>query len=226
VRSGTIAAFAFALLAAFPSGDINADDVTKFQPIKLAAMEGLFETTHGAPLAIIGMPDSQNQTLLDPVYVPGVLSYLAYGNFRANVEGLQAYPREFWPPVEVTYYAYHVMVGLGTIFGGITALALLLLLMRRLFATTWMLWILMLMMPFPYIANEAGWTVSEVGRQPWIVYGLMRTAAGASPTVSSGETLFTTIGFAGMYFLLGVLFLTLVLREIGLGPSHAAEAPV
>jgi cytochrome d ubiquinol oxidase subunit I len=224
VRAGTIAAFVFAVLAAFPSGDINADDVTKFQPVKLAAMEGLFQTTHGAPLAIIGMPDTRNRTLLDPVFVPGVLSYLAYGNFGANVKGLGAYPRELWPPVELTYYAYHVMVGLGTIFGGVTALALLLLLTRRLFAATWMLWLLMLMIPFPYIANEAGWTVSEVGRQPWIVYGLMRTAAGTSPTVSGGETLFTTIGFAGMYFLLGVLFLTLVMREIGLGPSHEQEA--
>jgi cytochrome d ubiquinol oxidase subunit I len=225
VRAGTIAAFIFAALAAFPSGDINADDVTKFQPIKLAAMEGLFETTHRAPLAIIGMPDTQNRTLLDPIVVPGFLSYLAYGNFGANVKGLEAYPREFWPPVELTYYAYHVMVGLGTIFGGITALALLLLLMRRLFAASWMLWMLMLIIPFPYIANEAGWTVSEVGRQPWIVYGLMRTAAGSSPTVSGGETLFTTIGFAGMYFLLGVLFLTLILREIGLGPSRVRELP-
>jgi cytochrome d ubiquinol oxidase subunit I len=188
-------------------------------------MEGLFETTHRAPLAIIGMPDTQNRTLLDPIVVPGFLSYLAYGNFGANVKGLEAYPREFWPPVELTYYAYHVMVGLGTIFGGITALALLLLLMRRLFAASWMLWMLMLIIPFPYIANEAGWTVSEVGRQPWIVYGLMRTAAGSSPTVSGGETLFTTIGFAGMYFLLGVLFLTLILREIGLGPSRVRELP-
>jgi cytochrome d ubiquinol oxidase subunit I len=82
-----------------------------------------------------------------------------------------------------------------------------------------MLWILMLAMPFPYIANEAGWMVTEVGRQPWIVYGLMRTAQGVSPNVVAGETIFTTIGFAGMYFLLGVLFLLLVLREIAMGPE-------
>jgi cytochrome bd ubiquinol oxidase subunit I len=81
----------------------------------------------------------------------------------------------------------------------------------------------MLLMPFPYIANEAGWTVAEVGRQPWIIYGLMKTAAGSSPTVGSGEAIFTLIGFAGMYFLLGVLFLYLVLREIGLGPSARGE---
>jgi cytochrome d ubiquinol oxidase subunit I len=89
----------------------------------------------------------------------------------------------------------------------------------RLWKARWLLWLLMLLMPFPYIANEAGWVVSEVGRQPWIIYGLMQTARGGSPTVGAGETIFTLIGFAGMYLLLGVLFLYLVLREIGLGPS-------
>ena len=116
------------------------------------------------------------------------------------------------------------MVGLGTIFFGVTGVALIALVMRRLEGARWILWPLMLLMPFPYIANEAGWMVSEVGRQPWIVYGLMRTAQGASPTVNSGEAVFTTIGFAGMYFLLGVLFILLVLREIGLGPSHGKQA--
>jgi cytochrome d ubiquinol oxidase subunit I len=87
-----------------------------------------------------------------------------------------------------------------------------------------MLWILMLLMPFPFVANEAGWVATEVGRQPWIVYGLMKTAAGGSPTVSNGETIFTLMGFAGMYFLLGFLFLYLTLREIGLGPSREKPA--
>jgi cytochrome bd ubiquinol oxidase subunit I len=89
----------------------------------------------------------------------------------------------------------------------------------RLFSVPLMLWALMLLMPFPYIANEAGWVVTEVGRQPWIIYGIMKTTEGVSPNVASGETLFTLIGFAGMYFLLGVLFLLLVLREIAIGPS-------
>lgn len=223
VRSGTIAGFIFAAIAAFPTGDANASDVTRYQPVKMAAMEGLFESVNAAPLAIIGMPDTANERLIDPIYVPGFLSYLAYGNFNAGVKGLSAYAREYWPPVEVTYYAYHVMVGLGTIFSAVTGLALLMLLLRRLYTARWILWPLMLLLPFPYIANEAGWTVTEVGRQPWIVYGIMRTAAASSPTVNSGETLFTTIGFAGMYALLGLLVVTLVLREIGHGPSHAPE---
>jgi len=219
VRSGVIVALIFSMLAVFPTGDRNSADITKYQPVKLAAMEGLFDTTKGAPLAIIGMPDTANNTLIDPIFVPDVLSFLAYGNFTANVKGLTDYATELWPPVELTYYAYHVMVGLGTIFTGVAALAALWLWRKRLFEARPILWLLMLTMPFPYIANEAGWVTTEVGRQPWIIYGLMKTVQGASPTVVTGETLFTLIGFVGMYFMLGVLFLYLTLREIGLGPS-------
>lgn len=221
VRAGVIVGLIASMLVIFPTGDRNGAEITQDQPTKLAAMEGLFTTQKGAPLAIIGMPDTQHAVLIDPVYVPDLLSFLAYGNFRASVKGLREYARELRPPVELTYYAYHVMVGLGTIFAAIMLLAIVLLGARRLFSARWLLWILMLIMPFPYIANEAGWMVTEVGRQPWIVYGLLRTAEAASPTVVTGETIFTTIGFAGMYFLLGVVFLLLVLREIGLGPRDA-----
>jgi cytochrome bd ubiquinol oxidase subunit I len=223
VDAGVIVAFVFSALVVFPTGDRNSANVTTFQPIKLAAMEGLFETTKDAPLAIIGMPDEHNRRLIDPIFVPDILSFLAYGNFHANVKGLDAYAVELWPPVDLVYYAYHVMVGLGTIFAAIATLSALLLWRKRLFASRAVLWLLMLAMPFPYIASEAGWVVTEVGRQPWIIYGLMRTAAGVSPTVESGETIFTLLGFGGMYFLLGVLFLYLVLREIALGPSAVVE---
>jgi cytochrome d ubiquinol oxidase subunit I len=182
-------------------------------------MEGLFESTNGAPLAIIGLPDKEHRQLIDPIFVPDILSFLAYGNFNANVKGLNAYATALWPPVELTYYAYHVMVGLGTIFVAVAALAVAMLARKRLYSTRWLLWALMLLMPFPFIANEAGWMVTEVGRQPWIIYGIMKTADGVSPTVAAGETIFTIIGFAGLYFLLGVLFLFLVLREIGIGPG-------
>lgn len=227
VRVGSIVALIFAMLAIFPTGDRNSADVTRYQPVKLAAMEGLFQTTHGAPLAIIGMPDVHQRRLIDPIIVPDVLSFLAYGNFDANVDGLNAYATELWPPVELTYYAYHIMVGLGTIFVALAGITVLLLLWRgRIFRSRWMLWLLMLLMPFPYIANEAGWVTTEVGRQPWIVYGIMKTAQASSANVNAGETLFTLIGFAGMYFILGVLFLVLVLREIGLGPAHESEDPI
>ncbi len=229
VRTGVIVAFAFSVFAIFPTGDLNGSEVTRYQPEKLAAMEGQFTSERGAPLAIIGMPDAQTQTLIDPIFVPGLLSFLAYGNFHANVKGLATYPAADRPPVALTYYAYHIMVGLGTIFLAISGIALLLLVLKRIDRSAWILWPLMLAMPFPYIANEAGWTVSEVGRQPWIVYGLMKTSDAISPNVAAGETIFTILGFAGMYFLLGVLFILVVLREIGSGPegeaAHLAAAP-
>ncbi len=224
VRAGVIVGLITSLIAIFPTGDQNSANVTRDQPAKLAAMEGLFHSERGAPIAIFGMPDVQHQKLIDPIYVPDALSFLAYGNSRANVKGLAEYPASARPPVELTYYAYHVMVGLGTIFVAIMLTAGLLLLLRRLPRERWMLWILMLAMPFPYIANEAGWTATEVGRQPWMVYGLIRTADAASPNVAAGETVFTTIGFAGMYFIIGLLFMLLILREIARGPESPAEA--
>ena len=225
VHTGVAVGFVFAVLAVFPTGDRNGANVTQYQPAKLAAMEGLFASQNDAPLAIIGMPDSASGTLIDPVDVPDLLSFLAYGNLRANVKGINDIPRDQRPPVEVTYYAYHVMVGLGTLFLAITGLALVLWRLGRLERSRWLLWVMMLAMPFPYIANEAGWMTSEIGRQPWIVYGVMHTAAATSINVAQTETIFTLAGFIGMYFLLGLLFMLLVLREIGIGPDgNAAHA--
>ncbi len=217
----------FSLTQLFPTGDMNSRNVTAYQPVKLAAMEGLFETRYGAPLAIIGMPSTTEHRLLDPVLVPDALSYLAYGNFRAEVKGLNDYPETEWPLVQLTYYAYHIMVGLGTILIAALLLGVVLLWRSVLFTSRWFLWVLVLLLPFPYIANEAGWVVTEVGRQPWLVYGLLRTAAGVSPNVEAGETIFTVLGFAGMYALLGVLaaFLAvlLVLRGPDERPAEAAS---
>jgi cytochrome bd ubiquinol oxidase subunit I len=212
----------FALTQLFPTGDMDSRNVTAHQPLKLATMEGLFETRYGAPLAIIGLPDTTQRTLLDPVELPEVLSFLAYGSFRAEVRGLNDYPQDLWPPVQLTYYAYHIMVGLGTIFIAVLLLGVFLWWRGALFTARWFLWVLMLLLPFPYIANEAGWVTTEVGRQPWLVYGLLRTAAGASPTVVAGEAIFTLLGFAGMYALIGLLSLFLALRLVLQGPEEPA----
>ncbi len=226
VKMAVIAGAVLSLTQLFPTGDFDSRNVVKYQPTKLATMEGLFETEKGAPLAIIGMPDTQQGRLIDPVFVPEFLSFLAYGDFHATVNGLKAYPRELWPPVELTYYAYHIMVGLGTIFIAIMIVGVFLLWRRRLFECRWYLWILMLALPFPYIANEAGWVVAEVGRQPWLVYGLLKTADGTSANVAVGETVFTTLGFAGTYLMLGILFLFLVGRVIYQGPGgDVTEVP-
>jgi cytochrome d ubiquinol oxidase subunit I len=221
LRVGVVSGLVFALFSLFPSGSLHGEHIARFQPIKMATMEGLFETQEGAPIAIIGMPDSDRRTLLDPVYVPRMLSYLAYGDFRAKVVGLNDYPADVQPPVALVYYAYHIMVGLGTIFIAVLAGAAFLLWRKRLFESRWYLWILMLAMPFPYIANQAGWMVGEVGRQPWIVYGLQRTAAATSTNVSGGMTVFTLLGFMGLYALLGLLYLYLCLRIIDAGPEPA-----
>jgi cytochrome d ubiquinol oxidase subunit I len=141
------------------------------------------------------------------------------------VRGLSEFPETDWPTnIELLYYSFHVMVGLGTIFIALSGLAVLLLVLGRLARTRAVLWLLALAFPFPFIANTAGWMTAELGRQPWLVYGLMRTAEGGSPTVHGGTTLFTTLGFAGLYFVLGILFLALVAAEIGHGP-RALEAP-
>jgi len=214
----------FALTQLFPTGDMNGRDVTAYQPVKLAAMEGLFQSQPGAPLAIIGMPSTTDHRLLDPVEAPEALSFLAYGNARAEVKGLNDYPEAEWPPVQLTYYAYHIMVGLGTIFIAVLLLGVYLWRRGALFTTRWFLWILVLLLPFPYIANEAGWVVTEVGRQPWLVYGLLRTTAGISPNVIAGETIFTLLGFAGMYALIGVLSVFLAMLLVIRGPEDGAAA--
>lgn len=223
VKMAVIAGVIVSITQAFPTGDFNSANVVRYQPAKLAAMEGLFEDQRGAPLAIIGMPDTNSRKLVDPIVMPDMLSFLAYGNARAQVKGLSAYPRELWPPVEVTYYTYHIMVGLGSLFIAQMLIGLLLLWRRRVFQARWFLWTLMLAIPFTYIANEAGWVVAEVGRQPWLVFGLLKTADGTSTNVFAGETVFTTLGFAGVYALLALLFVFLVGRVIHQGPKDAED---
>jgi cytochrome bd ubiquinol oxidase subunit I len=226
VRVGVISGLLCALLTLFPTGSLLARTVADDQPAKLAAMEGVFRTEAGAPLAIVGMPDTARGDLLDPILLPRVLSFLIYGSGTARVTGLNDIPAADQPPIELVYYSFHIMVGLGTIFIAIDLMAVLALWRGWLYSSPWLLWALMLVMPFPYIANEAGWTAGEVGRQPWVVYGLMRTAAGTSTNVSGGMTMFTLLGFMGLYLLVGLLYLVLLLRIIHAGPQGAAHAEV
>ena len=136
------------------------------------------------------------------------------------MQGLDAFPKDDWPGnIPLLYYSYHIMVGLGTFFIAVMVIAVFLLWRGKIFNARWMLWILMLSAPFPYIANTAGWMTAELGRQPWLVYGLMRTEDGYSKVVSAGNGMFTLLGFMGMYTVLGILFLFLVRREIELGPA-------
>jgi cytochrome d ubiquinol oxidase subunit I len=204
---------------AFPTGDGQGKMVAHHQPVTLAAMEGHFTTQQSAPIVLIGQPDMEQLKLDNPIHVPGMLSFLTYQRWGAEIKGLRDFPKDEWPDnIPLLYYSYHVMVGLGTIFIAVYLTALVLLWKGWLYGARWMLWILMLLVPFPYIANTAGWITAEVGRQPWLIYGLMRTADGYSKEVSAANALFTLIGFMGMYTILGILFLFLIRREIAHGP--------
>jgi cytochrome bd ubiquinol oxidase subunit I len=225
LQVGVVVGFLFSLLQLFPTGDEHGKLVARHQPAALAAMEGKFESSDRAEIAIIGQPDMRRRRLENPIIVPGMLSYLAYGSFGAMVTGLNDIPQDRWPDnVELLYYVYHIMVGLGTFFILITGAAAFLLWRAKLYRSRPMLWVLMLAFPFPYIATTAGWMTAELGRQPWLVYGLQRTLHGTSPYVSGGDVAWSTLGFMGMYLVLGLLFLYLVMREIGRGPQTVAGA--
>ena len=227
VKVGVIAAALASIFQIFPTGDRQGKLIAFNQPVTLAAMEGLFKSEQGAALVIIGQPNTAEQKLDNPITVPYMLSFLTYRRWEAEVKGLDSFPRDQWPDnIPLLYFSYHIMVGLGTIFIAITVLAVLLLWRGRLFQSRWLLWILMLSAPFPYIANTAGWITAEVGRQPWLVYGLMRTQEGFSPTVSSGNVMFTLLGFMGLYFVLGILFFYLIWREIEHGPIELSPLPL
>jgi cytochrome d ubiquinol oxidase subunit I len=225
LRTGVVAG-AIALVALlYPTGDGQGIMVAKHQPVTLAAMEGLFETTAGAPIAILGQPDTDKMELDNPLVVPKALSFLTYRHWAAEVKGLKDFPRDLWPDnIPLLYYSYHIMVGLGTLLILLMLVSVWFLWRGRLYQSKVILWALMLALPFPYIATTAGWMTTELGRQPWLIYGLMRTANGDSHRVSAGNGLFTLLGFMGIYLLLGMLFLFLVSRELELGPRREASS--
>jgi cytochrome d ubiquinol oxidase subunit I len=225
VRVGVIAGSAAVVLLLFPTGDEQGRNVARYNPVALAAMEGLFETQHGAPIALVGQPDMEHLWLDNPIAIPNVLSFLTYRRWEAQVEGLKAFPRDLWPDnVPLLYFAYHIMVGLGTIFIASMLLCLFFLWRRTLYEKRPLLWLLIVLMPFPYVANTAGWLTAELGRQPWVVRGLMRTVDGNSSVVSSGNAIFSLLGFMGLYTLLSIIFLFLIYRIAQRGPEPAPLA--
>lgn len=221
LRAGTLTGLIASLLVAFPTGDQQAKMVGNHQAVTLAAMEGKFVGGEMAGVSVIGQPNVKERRLDNPIEVPGALSFLAYGTFQSYVHGLNEFPEDTWPDnIELLYYSFHLMITLGTLFILIMAVANFQRFRGKLESSSWLLWVLMLAFPFPYIANTLGWMTTELGRQPWLVYGLFRTRDGYSKLVSNGDTIFTLIGFTGLYFVLGLLFLFLVGREITHGPDE------
>ena len=222
LRTGVVTGAIATALMIFPTGHENARQVFEHQPIKGAAFEGLFKTKRGAGMLLVGQPNMETLTIDNPLVVPDALSLVLFNELYATVKGLDAFPRTEWPDnVVLLYYTYHIMAGLGTMLATVMALALLWLWRGGLFSANWLLWLLMLAAPLPYLATTAGWMTAELGRQPWLVYGLLRTVDGNSPLVHSGNTLFTLLGFLGIYLVLGLLFLFLMAETIRHGPASS-----
>jgi cytochrome bd ubiquinol oxidase subunit I len=220
LRVGVVAGLISSMTQVFPTGDLQGRYLAKHQPAAVAGMEGLFNSQRGAGIVLLGQPNYEQQTMDNPLVVNNVLSFLIYGTTEAEVQGLDRIPRDLWPePLPLLFYSYHIMAGLGTYFVLIMVIAGFLLWRGRLFSSHWALWPLMLSFPLPYIANTAGWMTAEIGRQPWLAYGLIRTSQGYSKYVSAGNALFTLLGFMGIYTVLSILFILLVYRIVQRGPE-------
>lgn len=207
-------------ILALGAGHAQAVIVAKLQPAKLAAFEGHFTTQDGGtPLYLIGFPDTKEQKVRYGIGIPGFLSFLVYMDFNKPVTALDAFSLEDQPPVPIPFYSYHVMIMLGMAFIGLLSFAILLWLLGRLFEQRWLLWIFVFALPAPYIANMAGWIGAEVGRQPWIVQGLLRTKDGLSEGVSAAQVLGSLLMFTAIYSLFFVLYVFILREKIRKGPD-------
>lgn len=210
--------------AAWVSGHLQAETVAKTQPAKLAALEGHFHTgEEGAPLWLWGWPSERDERVKYGVAIPGMLSFLVHGDWNAPVTGLDAFPEEDRPPVIIPFVTYHLMLLVGVACVGLTGTATYFRLRGTLFEQRWLLWIFVFFVGAPYVANHAGWIAAEVGRQPWVVYGLMRTSEGLSESVSAGQVLGSIIMFSIIYSLLFCVWLYVTNHKIQAGPEPTPE---
>lgn len=218
-KLGMVFGLVFSVLVAV-QGHHHAQEVTRIQPAKLAAMESLWETHEdGAPMYLLVVPDEKNErNAIELFGIPGGLSFLAHNDFKAPVQGLKDWPAEERPPVMLTFLAFRTMVGLGTLMPLLCIWAFLR--RNRLTETPRLLKAMLFAIPIPYLAIEAGWVVAEVGRQPWIVYGLMKTADAVSPIVTS-QVAFSLVALTLLYALLGAVDIFLLFKYAKKGPAEA-----
>lgn len=211
-------------LAVLGVGHFHAVQVAQTQPAKMAAFEGLFKTESGAGLVLFGIPDVSNQVTRLRIAVPRLLSFLISLDPNATVVGLDQFPRDLWPPVEITFYSYHIMILLGFYFIAVSWLGVYLLWRKKVFGSRPYHTAMLASMLLPIVAAEFGWIAAEIGRQPWVVYGLLKTADAASVVVPAGQILFTIVMFVGIYSLLLALLVYLILREVKRGPASLSGA--
>jgi cytochrome d ubiquinol oxidase subunit I len=215
-RVGMWAALIFSVLTAL-QGHMHGNGVAAVQPVKLAAMESHWETQANAPMYLLQIPNFGGEgNLVEALPVPGLLSFLAYNDPSAVVMGLNDVPAQDRPPVALTFLAFRAMVGLGTLFIGLAAVGWLF--RNRLAQVPWLLKALVYAIPLPYLAHQAGWIVAEVGRQPWIVYGLMRTSEGVSP-IAASQVAMSLVALTLMYLLLGAVDIFLLFKYARKGPA-------
>ena len=217
-RIGLVCGLVGSLVVAV-EGDFHAKDVTEKQPVKLAAMESLWETTRQAPIYLFAVPDEENgRNAVELLPIPGVLSFLGHGDFNAEVKGLNDFPRDERPPVLPVFLAFRGMVALGIYFILITLYGMLR--RNKLLESPLLLKAMLFSIPLPYLAIQLGWIVTELGRQPWIVWGMMRTSDAASP-IAASQVIMTLIGFTLVYSLLGFAGYYLIYKHAKQGPATA-----
>lgn len=210
----------FASLFQLFTGHQSAIGVSENQPAKLAAMEAHFDSSSAGALHLFGWVDENNQKVNLGIGVPGMLSYLIYGDTQKPVKGLNAFPPDERPPVNIVFQAYHLMVAIGVFLILITVLGIFLWWRGKLFNHKWLLWIFVFSVLGPQIANQVGWITAEVGRQPWIVYGLLKTSDALSKAVTSEQIMFSLILFTVIYLFLFILFIYLLNEKIQHGPDE------
>ena len=202
-------------------GDLQAKHLVQSQPMKLAAAEALWNSENPASLSLFSIPDQQHHTNTVDISVPYALSFLAHDSFYGEVKGINQLeaqyeklygPGNYIPNVTVAFWSFRLMVGAGLLMGLLALVGLFFLVRKQLEQRRWFLWVLVLSIAFPYLANTCGWVLTEMGRQPWLVFGLLTTSAGVSPSVSPGMILFTLIGFLLLYGVLGVVDATLIFK--------------
>ncbi len=221
LKLAVIFGFIVSLAALYPTGHEHSRQVAHTQPEKFAAIEGLYSSQSSAPLVIFAIPVTSPLELKATIEIPSLLSWMTYGDPNAEIKGVNEFPPEESPPLWLTFVSFHNMVLLGMFFIGFMGLSLYYLIRERLFAQRWLLKIFPYTMPLPIAAIQMGWVVAEVGRQPWIVYKLLRTSEAHSQTVSTGDVLTSIIIFSLIYIFLFAIWVYVLNREIKHGPEPA-----
>jgi len=212
-------------LMVMATGDFHGAEIAKTQPSKLAALEAVWDTQRGAGLSLIVVPDSENErNSVELITIPKLASLLAYRNPDAEVKGLKDIPRDLRPPVELTFYSFRIMVALGMLMFLLSLIAVYIAVKDRYDSSRGFLKLMVPALFIPYIAIQLGWIVAEVGRQPWLVYGILKTSQGVSRTVELSQVVMSFVLFTLIYAILGIVDVYLLTRYAKLGPEKTAAA--